>query len=138
MHEFIATRPLKANMNQKGFTLIEVIIAMVLVVVGLVLISQAFSIGLRAVSVSDKSTIAKFLLEQKIAEVESLSVASLQSESGDFGTDYPDYTYQTEVTTTDLENLRQVVITVQWKHDNTTRNISITKYLADKGETTTS
>lgn len=125
-------------MNKQGFTLLEVIVAMVVVVVGLILISQAFSIGLRAVRVSDKATIARFLAEQKIAELETQAFSTLQSTNGDFGTNYPGFTWQEEVTSTDLDNLKQVTLTISWTEDNTTRTLPITKLIANHGEETAS
>ena len=121
-----------------GFTLVEVLITMVMVVVGMVLLSQAFSAGLRAVSVSDRATQAQFLAEQKIADLEILSFANLQSDSGDFGDDYPEYSWQTEISNTDIENLKQIILTVSWTQENKTRSIVIYKYLADHGEDSSS
>jgi general secretion pathway protein I len=121
-----------------GFTLIEVLIAMVMVVVGMVLLSQAFSAGLRAVSVADRSSQAQLLAEQKISELEVLSFSSLQTDSGDFGDDYPDYTWQTEVSSTDLDNMKKVILTVSWTHENTARSIVITRYFTDHGEDSSS
>lgn len=121
-------------MNTKGFTLLEVIVAMVIVVVGLVLISQAFSIGLRAVRVSDKATVARFLAEQKITDLETQAFTALQSTNGDFGTDYPGFTWQEEVITTNLDNLIQVNLTIAWTEDNVTRTLLITKLIANHGE----
>ncbi|MCX7918044.1 MAG: prepilin-type N-terminal cleavage/methylation domain-containing protein [bacterium] len=120
--------------SEFGFTLLEVVIALVIVVVGLVLISQAFSIGLRAVRVSDKATIARFLAEQKITEIELQSFLALQSGTGDFGPDYPDFTWQMNVATTQLDNLLQINLTISWIEDNTTRTLTITKLIADRGE----
>ncbi len=121
-----------------GFTLVEVLITMVMVVVGMVLLSQAFSAGLRAVSVSDRATQAQFLAEQKIADLEILSFSNLQSDSGDFGDDYPEYSWQTEISNTDIENLKQIILTVSWTQENKTRSIVIYKYLADHGEDSSS
>jgi general secretion pathway protein I len=121
-----------------GFTLIEVLIAMVMVVVGMVLLSQAFSAGLRAVSVADRSSQAQLLAEQKISELEVLSFSSLQSDSGDFGDEYPGYTWQTEVSGTDWDNMKKVILTVSWTHENTARSIVITRYVTDHGEDSSS
>lgn len=121
-------------LNKKGFTLLEIIVAMVIVVVGLVLISQAFSIGLRAVRVSDKLTVAKFLAEQKITELELQGFSTLQSTNGDFGEDYPGFTWQEVVSATDLDNLKQVDLTISWPEENTIRSLLITKLLANHGD----
>ena len=125
---------MKINKQNQGFTLIEVIVAMVVVIVGLVMISQAFSIGLRAVRVSDKATLAKLLAEQKIAELEIQSFSTLQSTNGDFGTDYPGLTWQEDVETANLDNLRQVTLIISWTEDNTTRSLVINKLIADHGD----
>ena len=121
-------------MPAKGFTLLEVIVSMVVVVVGLVLISQAFSIGLRAVQVSDKLTVAKFLAEQKVTELELQSFSALQSTNGDFGTDYPGFVWQEDVATTNLDNLRQVILTISWTEENSSRYLVITKLIANHGD----
>jgi prepilin-type N-terminal cleavage/methylation domain-containing protein len=121
---------------QYGFTLLEVIVAMVIVVVGVVMISQTFSTGLRAVRVSDKATIARFLAEQKIAELEMLAFTSIQTANGDFGTDYPEYSWQEEVATTTLDNMIQVNLTISWTEDNATRTLAVTKLIANHGAAT--
>jgi len=118
-----------------GFTLLEVIVAMVVVVSGLVLISQAFSTGLRAVRVSDNTTLINMLAEQKIAELELQTFSTLQSTSGDFGSDYPGILWQEDVATTTLDNLRQVTLTITWTENNATRSLVITKLMADHGDT---
>ncbi|MFB3895033.1 MAG: prepilin-type N-terminal cleavage/methylation domain-containing protein [bacterium] len=121
---------------QSGFTLLEVIVAMVIVVIGLILISQTFSTGLRAVRVSDKATVARFLAEQKLTELELEDFSTLQSTSGDFGTDYPEFTWQEEVATTNLDNLLQVNLTISWTEDNATRTLLISKLIANHGTAT--
>jgi len=122
-------------MKYRGFTLVEVLIAMTLVVVGLVLIAQAFSAGLKAMGASDQSTVARFLLEQKLAEFESLPFTSLQSDEGDFGDDYPDYRWVAEVETTDLANLVQMNLSVYWKRNNSETSLTVTRLFAERGIT---
>lgn len=122
--------------HNKGFTLLEVIVAMVIVVIGLILISQTFSTGLRAVRVSDKATVARFLAEQKLTELELQDYSTLQTTSGDFGTDYPEFTWQEEVSSTDLDNLTQVNLTISWTEDNATRTLLISKLISNRGSTT--
>jgi type II secretion system protein I len=123
-------------MNTKGFTLLEVIVAMVIVVVGVVMISQTFSTGLRAVRVSDKATVARFLAEQKITDIETQAFTALQSATGDFGTDYSEFIWQEDVAATDLDNLKQVTLTISWVEDNTTRTLQVSKLISNHGEAT--
>lgn len=120
-------------MKNKGFTLLEVIISMVVVVVGLVLISQAFSVSLHAVGVSDKATLVKMLAEQQIAQLEMQSFSNLQSTNGNFSPDHSEITWQEDVANTSLSNLKQVTLTISWTENNATQSLVITKLIADHG-----
>ncbi len=124
-------------MRNKGFTLLEVIVTMVIVVVGLVMISQAFSTGLRAVTVSDKATLVKMLAEQQIAQLEMQTFSTLQSANGNFAPDHPEISWQEDVQSTALNNLKQVTLTFSWTERNTTQTLVITKLMADHGTVAT-
>lgn len=120
-------------MKNNGFTLLEIIVTMVVVVVGLVMISQAFSTSLRAVSVSNNATLVKILADQQIAQIEMQTFSALQSSSGNFAPDHPEISWQEDVQNTSLNNLKQVTLTISWTERNAPQTLVIIKLIADHG-----
>lgn len=104
-----------------GFTLLEVMVAVAIIAIALtaVLGSQSQSVSLA--SEAKFSTVAAFLAQSKMAEIESAGPDDLTSDAGDFGEDYPDYRWETEVndvTLADSEKagdyLKQIDLNVSW------------------------
>lgn len=82
-------------MKQKGFTLIEVMVAM-MIMVGAIVILYASSAGTQGrIRKSRVYNNVALLLERKIAEVEAVnlgkSLTEISDAEGDFGKDYPEY-----------------------------------------------
>jgi general secretion pathway protein I len=102
-------------MTQKktnGFTLIEVLFAMAILAIGLVAIFHSQSQSISMSTDSRFMTTAALLAQSKMVEVESRSSFSNQSESGDFGTDYPQYTWHLEISDTKLLQFKKIEITI--------------------------
>ena len=80
-----------------GFTLLEVMVAMAIIAVALtaVLGSQSQSVSLAGEA--RFSTTAALLAQAKLAEMEAIRPEDVTSGSGDFGEDYPDYTWEATV-----------------------------------------
>lgn len=57
-------------------------------------------------------TTAALLAQSKMVDVEARSSLSNQSESGDFGTDYPQYTWRLQISDTQLPQFKKIEITV--------------------------
>lgn len=86
----------KIQRDSRGFTLVEVMIAMAIMSSSIVLMSQTWSsnwVRLRKIGVNNR---AAFLLNSKVAELENLYTPKFSSipeeESGEFE-EYPDYTW---------------------------------------------
>lgn len=77
-----------------GFTLLEVMVAMAIIAIALtaVLGSQSQSVSLA--SEAKFNTTAPLLAQSKIAEIEVAEQDDLAGGSGDFGEDFPDYTWE--------------------------------------------
>jgi len=104
-----------------GFTLLEVMMAVSIIAIALtaVLGSQSQSVSL-AGEARFKTT-APLLAQTKMAEMEAMNAADLASDSGDFGDDFPGYTWAVTVgdvmfggSTAASDYLRQIDVTVSW------------------------
>jgi general secretion pathway protein I len=89
--------PAKANKLTSGFTLLEVMVSLAIIAIVLVslLISQS-----RSVSLQDETkfnTTATLLAQKKVSEIEAKKDNDLASDSGDFGEDFPNYSWEVTV-----------------------------------------
>jgi len=80
-----------------GFTLLEVMVAMAIIAIALtaVLGSQSQSVSLA--SEAKFNTTAPLLAQSKIAEIEVAEQSDVAGGSGDFGEDFPGYTWELSV-----------------------------------------
>lgn len=99
----------------RGFTLIEMIVATIVLVVGGVAAMMAISSSIRSIGIAESYSKAALLAEQRIAELEtepdSLTTGDQQ---GDFGTEYPGYQWSQSVEPTDLADAYSVTLVVTW------------------------
>jgi general secretion pathway protein I len=72
-----------------GFTLLEVMVALAVIATVLISVYQLHTQSLSLALETRFHSYAPFLAQQKLAELTSGKVASLESGSGDFGEDYP-------------------------------------------------
>ena len=107
-----------------GFTLLEVMVAVAIIAIAFtaVLGSQSQSVSLAGES--KFNTMAPLLAQRKMAQLESEKSGALTSDSGDFGEDFPGYTWQTQVRDVELEGpggafdyLKRVDVRVTWGED---------------------
>lgn len=96
-----------------GFTLLEVLVAVAILAIAMVAILKANVQNLDALTESRETSTASLLAASKLAEVEAAGAANWNEFQGDFGEDYPDYTWEVETTSTKVEGLMRVVVTVQ-------------------------
>ena len=96
----------------KGFTLMEVMVAMAIMAIALVSIFQLQSQSISMTTDSRFMTTAALLAQSKMVEVETMSSLSNQSEDGDFGADYPQYTWHLSVSDAQLQQFKKIEVTV--------------------------
>ena len=104
-----------------GFTLLEVMVAMAIIAIALtaVLGSQSQSVSLA--SEAKFNTTAPLLAQSKIAEIEVAEQDDLAGGSGDFGEDFPGYTWELSVEDIAFEEpenvsdlLKRIDLKVSW------------------------
>lgn len=74
--------------NDNGFTLIETLIATMVLAIGIVTIMQLFSGGLRSVSASERYTQALFYAKEKMNEILIVDSLAEGTEEGAFDDEY--------------------------------------------------
>ena len=101
----------KAN-SSSGFTLLEVMLAMAILAIALVAVFQSQSQSISMAGQARFATTASLLAQSKMAEVETMDPGEINADSGDFGDDFPDYSWKVDVTETQVENVKKIEVTV--------------------------
>jgi general secretion pathway protein I len=78
-------------LENTGFTLLEVMIAMAIIAIALVAVFGSQSQSVSLANEAKYNTTAALLAQSKMAEIETMNPKDLVSGSGDFGEDFPDY-----------------------------------------------
>jgi general secretion pathway protein I len=101
------------NVGAKGFTLLEVLVAVAILAIAMVAILKANVQSLDTLTKSRETSTASLLAASKLAEIEAAGVANWSELRGDFGEDYPDYIWEVETSSTEVEGLVRLVVVVQ-------------------------
>jgi general secretion pathway protein I len=96
----------------KGFTLMEVMIAMAILAIALVTIFQSQSQSISMTGNSRFLTTASLLAQGKMAEIEMLDIKDVRTDNGDFGDGFPDYNWRVELKDTDFDVVKKIELTV--------------------------
>ena len=100
-------------MRKKGFSLIEVLVALLLVSGAAILTSNMWSRNFLYIRGSKIYDTASFLLDQKIAELENTYPDPSQlpeDDAGDFGIDYPQHRWEMKSQPFDMPDLSSLII----------------------------
>jgi general secretion pathway protein I len=98
----------KIRNNPRGFTLLEVMIAVAVLTIALAAILGLQSRSLTLASESRFQTTAALLAQGKMAEVAVAGMGDLTSDSGDFGDVFSGYAWRLSVQNTDLPGLEKM------------------------------
>ena len=113
--------------RRRGFTLVEVLVATVLVALGLVGALTTFSVANRASLASRNDTLIPELAEMKLSELRAQPWDELPgTQSGDFGEDYPGFTWRTTVQDPDENNMLKVDLVIHTKEAGRAREVEFT------------
>jgi len=117
-HQYRKARP-RSQRISFGFTLLEVMIALSVMAIVLVSVYRMHSQSLTMNTAARFYTQAPILAQGKMAELEVLSSGAFPENSGDFGEQFPGYSWKTSVAdiTSEIlgevaEDLKRVDITV--------------------------
>ena len=120
--------------TEKGFTLLEVLVAIVLLVVGVAVLVGLFSNALIGSSDAENTTIAMNLIQGRMEEIRNLGFSNIIPESKADVSGFPEF--QREVAIYDPEgdptvnDLKQVTVTVYWTFKGNEVKISAVTYVS--------
>ena len=97
--------------TSRGYTLLELILAMILMVMGVMGVVQAMVMGIATDQVVENRSVAIFLAQEAIEDMRNTSFASVASVTRAQVSGFPDFDRQIVVTGT---NPKQVTVTVYW------------------------
>jgi len=112
-----------------GFTLVEVLVATVLLATGLVGALGAFSAAIRASGAAHYYTTTAALAESKLTELTATGSVSPGTTQGDFGEDLPEYSWRLQVQETEHTGLFRADLTIFYQQEGRTREFGLTTYL---------
>lgn len=112
--------------RQQGFSLIETLVALLLAAVVMPIAVQAVTNAATQATLAKRTRIAAMLSQNKVSEVIMGDEIDVGEESGDFGEDYPGFSWKTIVTNYDTDTLQQVEVSVMFSHQGNERSIDLT------------
>jgi general secretion pathway protein I len=121
-----------------GFTLLEVMVAMAVLAIVLVSVYRMHSQTLTMNTAARFYTQAPLLAQKKMAEVTTTSSSIFASDSGDFGENYPGYSW--DVSTTDVlsevlgevaNDLKRIDVTVSYMNNQFSFSLTTYRFLRE-------
>jgi len=113
-----------------GFTLLEIIICLGLIALVLVAVFHLQAQNLDLQSEAQFMTTATCLLQERLSQIQAQERIEEGTASGDFGKDYPDYTYTQEVSEVpDTETLYKARVAVILERDKARKDLWLETYL---------
>ncbi len=90
---------------QRGFTLLEVMVALSIIAIALVSVYKLHTQSIDMLNDIKFYTTAPLLARSKMAEIENLAADELGDDSGDFGDDFPGFDWRVTVNEVESETL---------------------------------
>ena len=116
--------------RRRGFTLVEMVVATVLLALGVVGALACISSATRSTSISSEYTTAAFLAQQKFAELEAQPDQIQGGEqNGDFGEAHPTFSWRQQVESTTIASLMRVTLQVEWRSGALSRSAQFASYI---------
>ena len=88
--------------RQRGFTLLEVMVALAIIAIGLTALLGSHSQSVSLAEEADFFTTAALLAQKKMTELELAGLGDLSYDAGDFGEDFPGYRWEVKISRPDF------------------------------------
>ncbi|MBI3920310.1 MAG: prepilin-type N-terminal cleavage/methylation domain-containing protein [Armatimonadetes bacterium] len=114
---------------QRGFTLLELVVAAALLALGTVGVLQAISRGLSNTQRCSDESRAVALAEAKLTEVRRLGKSLGAADRGAFPPPFEDFRWQIDMAPTGTQGLNQVTVLVLWDRGKHTCQVAVESVL---------
>lgn len=107
----------QSSLNQvpnDGFTIIEVLVALVLLGIAVMMTVQLTTQNQSALSQTRRQDTAIILAREKLFELEEDGISASTGKSGDFGEDYPTFSWKASAHATDISECYRLQLTIFW------------------------
>ncbi|MFP3871160.1 MAG: prepilin-type N-terminal cleavage/methylation domain-containing protein [Syntrophobacteria bacterium] len=111
-----------------GFTLLELMVAVAILAIAFVAILKANVQSVDALVDTREMSTATLLAASKLAEIEAVGAATWNRFAGDFGDEYPDFSWELETSPAEVEGLMWMAVIVRRNGDRD-REVSRVKEL---------
>jgi len=136
---FLKRKAQAGSLNRAaGFTLLEVMVALAVMSIVLVSVYRMHSQSLTMNAAARFYTQAPLLAQSKMAAFETLSAKGFPEDSGDFGEQFPGYSWKvsqkdvtSEVLGTVAEDLKQIDITVSYNDNQFSYNLRTYRFMRE-------
>jgi len=122
----------RTHRKEAGFSLVEMIAALVIFSVGVLALMEVFTTGLQSTSGSLGYTqafhLAQLALEEKIADFDFYAT----TESGEFAPPFSAYSWSREIEDTDQAGLYRLQVAVTWKERGREKEFTLTTFVAER------
>jgi general secretion pathway protein I len=112
----------------KGFTLMEVMIAMAILAIALTAVYRSQSQSVAMSTNARFLTTASLLAQAKMAEADALSPRDVMAGQGDFGENYPDYEWRLETEDHEMGYVKKIHVVVTNKKMLVNNEYDLTLY----------
>ena len=116
--------------SHKAFSLLEVLLAIVLLGTGLAALLQIVNTGLFASSMNEDEIIASNLIQEKIETLKNTAYSGISDEAKAAVTGFPAFTRQVTIPPPQA-SLKQISVTVYWYARSTEMNKDMVTYVSD-------
>ena len=119
-----------------GFTLLEIMVAISIIAVVLIAVFKMHSQTINLNLATRFYSTAPLLAQNKIAELETTSLNDQMTESGNFGDDFPNYSWsvsmdniESEILGAVSESLKKIEVTISYNNDELIYSFRTYKFL---------
>ena len=112
-----------------GFTLLEILIALIILVGGVIAISRAFSTGLFATTDIENVDLALNIAQAKTEEIKNTPFANLSDSGPNPDPNFPNFSVSVDVA--EGQDPMQVNVTVAWQTKGGETNVALITLVAD-------